>query len=200
MAAPEHIIAAPFTLFLAPVGTGFPAIDDDEAAFDPDWFKVGESGAKDYTEDGVTVTHSQSQSYFRGAGATAPRKAFRNEEDMLIACALADLSPEQYAKSINDAAVTTVAAGPGVAGQKSFALWRGLQVVQFALLARGMSTVDNDLNAQYQVATCIEDAEQAPKYTKGDPAVLNVQFRALDASGEGTDFGELVIQTAAATT
>jgi hypothetical protein len=112
----------------------------------------------------------------------------------LIAFALADLGPEQYAKVMNNAAVTTVAGPPG---HKSFALWRGLQVAQYALLARGMSTVDNTLNAQYEVATCIEDAEQAPVFTKGNPAVLNCQFRGLDAAGDGTGFGVFRVQTTA---
>lgn len=199
MAAPECIVAAPYTLYLAPVGTDFPAIDDDENTFDGDWFRVGDSGAKDYTEDGVTVTHGQSLNYFRGAGATAPRKAFRTEEDLTIALSLADTSPEQYAKLLNDAAIQTTAPSSGVAGEKRFAMWRGLQVAQFALLARGMSPVDNDLASQYEVETAIADGEFAPKYTKGDPAVLAVQFRALDAAGDGTGFGERVDQTAPAT-
>lgn len=197
MPAPHHIIAAPYTIYLAPVGTIFPRIDEPEASFDPDWFKLGAAGAKDYDEAGVTVSHDQSLEYFRGADSTVPRKAFRTEEDLLIGLTLADLSPEQYAKILNDAAVRTVVAAAGVAGEQSFNLYQGPQAAFFALLARGMSTVDNDLVAQYEVESCIQDGTPAPVYTKGTPALLEAQFRAMDATGEG-NMGTLRTQTARA--
>lgn len=197
MPAPHHIIAAPFTLYLAPVETPFPAIDDEERDFDRNWFKLGAAGAKDYDEAGVTVTHEQALEYFRGADSTVPRKAFRTEEDLLIGVTLADLSPEQYAKILNDNPVTTVAAAPGVAGEQSFNLYQGPQATAYALLARGMSTVDNALTAQYEVPSCIQDGTPAPVYTKGTPALLEVQFRATDATGTG-DMGVLRVMTAEA--
>lgn len=196
---PHEIIAAPYTIYIAPVTTAFPAIDDLEAAFDADWLKLGKSGAKNYDEAGVTASHEQSLEYFRGADSTVPRKAWRTEEDLLFALSLVDLSPEMYAAMINDATITTVAAGVGVAGEKSFSLYRGVDVAQFALLARGMSPVDNALNAQYEAPVVIEDANQAPVYTKGTPAMLELQFRAMDAAGDGDSFGVLRTQTAVAT-
>lgn len=199
MAAPYEILGAPLTLYLAPVGTTMPAIDEEEATFDPAWFKVGTSGDKNYSEEGVSVSHEQALNYFRGAGATAPRKAFRQEEDLTFGVTIADVSPGQYAKAINDATVTTVAAGVGTTGEKSLKLWRGLTVATFALFARGLSSVDDALYGQYEVATCIEDGSPAPVYTKGEPAMLGMQFRALDASGDGTGFGVLRIGTAVPT-
>ena len=57
MSTPYEVVAQPFTLWVAPVGTAFPDVD---TAPDGSWTKVGTSGDLNYTEDGVTVTHSQS--------------------------------------------------------------------------------------------------------------------------------------------
>lgn len=193
MAAPYEIVGAPLTLWLAPVGTAFPLIDAAPAGT---WTKVGTSGDKNYTEDGVTVTHDQAINLFRGAGSTAPRKAFRTEEDFLIGVTLADLSPTQYAQALNNAAVTTQAAGAGVAGYKSFALLQGLTVSTFALLARGLSSVNDALNAQYENPAVFQSGSPAPVYNKGEAAGLELEFQALDAAGTG--IGTLRIGTAAA--
>lgn len=193
MAAPYEIVGAPLTLWLAPVGETMPAIDATVAG---NWFKVGTSGDKNYSEDGVTVTHDQAINLFRGAGATAPRKAFRTEEDFMIGVTLADVSPAQYAKILNNAAVTTQAAGVGVAGYKSFPLSQGLTVATFALLARGLSSVDDSLNAQYENPAVFQAGSPSPVYNKGEPALLECEFQALDASGSG--IGTLRIGTAPA--
>jgi hypothetical protein len=190
MPAPHEVIAAPFTIYLAPVGTAFPTI---AAAPGGSWFKLGTSGDKNYEDSGVTVSHPQSINKFRGAGSTVPRKVFRTEEDLTIGFTLVDLSPEQYAKVLSDTAITTVAGPPG---HKSFQLARGLTVVTFALLARGMSTVDNALNAQYEVDAVHESGSPAPVFTKGSPAGLACQFDAVDHDGNGT-VGLLRIQTTA---
>lgn len=196
MAAPYEIVGAPLTAYVAPVGTAFPAIDDEEGAFDAGWLKLGTSGDKNYDEEGVTVEHPQTINYFRGAGATAPRKAFRQEEDFMLSLKLADLSPEQYATVINDATVTTVAAASGVAGEKSFDLLRGFTVAAFALLARGVSSVDDALYAQYEAPTVIDEGSPSVVYTKGEPALLEVKLRSLDA--DATGIGTLRIGTAVA--
>lgn len=194
MGAPYEIIGAPYTVYLGPVGEAFPALDDAVAG---NWFKLGTSGDLNYGDDGVTVSHPQSIELFRPAGSPLPRKAFRKEEDLKIAFALADLSPEQYAKVMDDAAITTVAAAAGVPGEKYFELARGLNVTTFALLARGISSVDDALAAQYQVEACFQSGEPEPVHNKGEAAMLEVEFTGLDVAGTG-DIGELHIQTAAA--
>lgn len=191
MPAPHEIIASPLTLYLAAVGSTFPAIDAEPDA--RDWFKLGAEGDKNYDEEGVTATHSQTVETFTGAGGTAPRKAFRTEEGLVLGFTLVDLSTDQYAKVLDDAAVTTVAKGVGRAGEKSFSLLRGVSVQQFALLARGESTEDNALNLQYEWPTVFQSGEPAPVFTKGEPAGLAVEFTALEVvAGE---FGDIRIQT-----
>lgn len=193
MAAPYEIVAAPLTVWVAPTGTSFPLVDATPSG---SWTKLGTSGTKNYDEDGVTVQHGQDISKFVSAGGTGPRKAFRTDEEFTIGFTLVDLAPDQYAKILNDATVTTTAAGVGTPGQKAFDLQRGLTVKQFALLARGTSTVLDTLACQYQVPLAIEQGEPSPVFEKGEPAGLELEFCALEDATLG--FGKLVIQTAVA--
>ena len=194
MSAPFEIIAAPFTLYLAPVGTEFPTMETDPLEL---WYKVGTSGTKSYDEAGVTVTHDDTKTTFTPAGGRIPRKVWRTEEQIKIECELVDLSPEQYAKALNDQVVTTVAAGVGIAGEKNFPLELGADVALFALVARGPSTVDDSLVAQYEVPIVYQGEKPAPVHTKGKPASLKLGFYALEDDVLGS--GKLRIQTAAPT-
>jgi hypothetical protein len=190
MAAPQEIIAAPLEIYLAPVGTAFPLVDAAPAVA---WELIGTSGDKNYEADGVTVTHGQSVEEWRAAGTTGARKAFRTEESLMIEVTLVDLSAAQYARIMDDATVTQTSPGVGVPGQDEFSLLRGLDVQEFALLARGVSPADNTLAAQYEVPRVYMNGEPAPVFTKGAPAGLALSFSALEDTSAG--FGTLTIQT-----
>src|SRR4051812_30811466 len=122
---PYEIIAAPFDVYFAPVGTAFPLIDVAPAA---PWAKVGSSGDLNYFAEGVKVKHSQSIERWRALGDAGSRKAFRTEEDLMISLILADLTLEQYAHALNGNAVAVTAAGVGTAGYKKIGLSRGFSV------------------------------------------------------------------------
>jgi hypothetical protein len=173
---PYEVVASPLTVWVANVGTAFPAINATPSG---SWFQLGTSGNKNYADDGITVTHAETVQVFRPAGGTAPRKAFRTDEDFKIGFSLVDLTPEQYAKTLDDATITNTAGPPG---HKAFEVLRGLKVKAFALLARGVSPVDESLNAQYEVASCFQSADPAPKYSKGAPAELALEFTAIEAT------------------
>jgi hypothetical protein len=192
MAAPFEIVAAPYTIYVAAVGTAFP---DVSATPGGSWTKLGTSGTKNYRDDGVTVTHDQSIEEFIPAGGTAARKAFRTEESLIIEFELVDLTIEQYAKGLNDATVTTTAAGSGTAGIKSINLLQGLSVTRFAVVARGVSTIDDAYAAQYQIPIAYQAESPAPAHKKDEPAGLAFALRALEHDSLG--FGKLVMQSAA---
>src|SRR5690348_2422650 len=99
MGQPFEIVAQPFTLWVAAVGSAFPTIDEDPGGI---WTKIGSSGDLNYTEDGVKVSHKQKVEVFRALGSTGPRKAFRTEEDQMISLVVADLTLEQYAQVLNN--------------------------------------------------------------------------------------------------
>lgn len=193
---PLEVVAAPLTVWLAPVGTAFPGIDTDPGT---GWFKLGTNGNKNYDDDGVTVSHEQTIESWRGAGAVGPVKAWRTEEELGIGFTLVDLTPAQYAKVLNNATVTETAAAVGTPGTAEIGLSQGQTIASFALLARGVSSVDENLSAQYQVPRCYQSENPEPVYTKGDPAGLEVGFAALEDLTDGVSererFGKLVIGT-----
>lgn len=194
---PYEIVSGPLTLYLAPVGTAFPKIDEAPAAA---WKVVGLSGKKSYSDDGVSVAHSQSINKIRGAGSVGGRKALRTEEDMGITVTLWDNTLEAYALALSGEAPTTTAAGVGTAGFKEIGLSRGEEVKQFALLARGKSAYDEAMAAQYEVPRCYQAASPTVLYNKGVPAGIELNFDALedlDATSEFEQFGRLVMQHAA---
>lgn len=177
MNSPDEITASPLTIYLADVGTAFPAIDDLEADF-VGWDKLGENGDNNYDDSGVQVAHTEDVFDFTPAGSTMPVKRFRTAESFQVTLNLVDIGPVAYAKVMNDATVTTVAAGGGAAGEKHFSLFRGIQVNSFAMLARGVSPVDNDLNLQYEFGKTFVSVNGTVTYNKGAVAMLPVQILA----------------------
>jgi hypothetical protein len=195
---PFEIIAYPFNVYLAPLGTAFPDISDAENTFDAAWFLLGSSGNKNYDEDGIKVTHDQTIEEFRPVGLSAARKAFRTEESLMIEFNLVDVSAAQYAKVLNDATVTDTPAGAGVGGNLNFELLQDLAVRHYAMVLRGDWSAEGDgFNTQWDIAKCYQNANPEPEYKKGEPARLACEFRVLWDEGTGT-FGRFRSQDAAA--
>jgi hypothetical protein len=199
MPEPFEIIAAPFSAWWAPVGTAFPALGAAPAG---DWTLIGTSGDESYDPEGVSVEHSQDINAVRPLGSTAPVKAFRREEDLLIGFTLWDVSLEQYRLALNNNEITTVAAGAGTAGTKSVNLYRGPQVATMALLLRAdVSPYGDAMQMQYEVPRCYQSGNPAPAYRKGEPAGVELAFAALkdpQAATVAEAFGRLVQQHQAA--
>ena len=179
MAAPEEVLAFPLTVYLAPVGTAFPLIDDAPADFAVAWKVLGVEGDLNYDENGVVVSHAETTFDFTPAGSTMPSKRFRTAEDLLTKLNLVDVSPETYAKVMNNATLTTVSPGSGIAGEKHFSLFRGDQVSSFAVLLRGASPVDNDLNMQYEIPKAFVSVNGDVTYNKGVVAALPVEIQMI---------------------
>ena len=195
---PYEIIAGPATLWLAPVGTAFPLIGAAPAVA---WTKVGTTGDKNYSADGVMVTHNQSIDQARPLGTTGPTKAWRTSEDLMVGLTLWDMTLEQYATVLNGNTISTTAAGTGSAGFKKIGLSQGEAVTAYALLVRGLSAYGDAYAAQYEVPRCYQSASPKPVFKKGTPAALELQFTALEdlaAASADQRFGRLIQQHAAA--
>lgn len=195
--APFEIIGAPFTVWKAPIGEAFPAVDEDPAG---NWDLVGTSGPLNISDDGVKVQHSQAISFWRALASLGPRKAFRSSEDLIISFELADLTLEQYGQAIDpNNTITTVVASSGVAGTKKLGLSRGFSVGETALLVRGPSPYGDGMVLQYEVPVCVQVGEPEPVSKKDAPAMLALKFQALDdpdAASDDERFGRLIAQTA----
>jgi hypothetical protein len=192
---PYEIIAAPFTVWYAPVGTAFPDVEFTPGA---PWAKVGSSGDLNYTDDGVTISHSQEMELFRALGDAGSRKAFRISEDLLIKLMLADLTLEQYAHALNSNSITTVPAMSN-AGYKKIGLSRGFSVATVALLVRGPSPYGADWTMQFEVPRAAQTGNPEVVMRKGEPAALALEWTALvdpDAASEDERFGRILAQHA----
>jgi hypothetical protein len=174
----SEVVAAPYEVWVAPVGTAAPAID---AAPGVGWEELGQNGIDNQGSDGVALGFGETVTSFTPAGKTLPVKQWRTDESLSVAFSLVDMTVETLSKILDDAAITTVAAGAGVAGEKSISLVRGTQVKTFALLVRGLSPYDDGtgLQAQYEFGRVSQSGSQAPKYVKGTPAELACEFTVL---------------------
>lgn len=188
--SPFEIIAGPATVYVAPVGTAFPAIN---AAPSASWTSLGD------TEGGVTVTHEQSVTLLRVDQSTGPKKAIRTEEALVISFSLANLTLENYARIMNDVAVTDTAPGTGTAGHRSFKMRLGPDVARFAMLIRGPSPY-MDANLQYEIPVVVQSGSPSVSFVRDDKSVLSVEFNAIEdsnASSPADRFGTLRAQDAA---
>ena len=196
---PFEIIASPFTLYWAPTGTSFPDLNDTPP--NP-WLKVGTSGDRNYSEDGVVVVHEQTIELFRALGSTGPVKASRTEELLLIRLTLWDMSLEQYRLALNNNTVSTTAAGSGTAGIKDIDLYRNLDITMMALLLRGEVSPEGDVwKSQYQIPWCFQSGSPEPVFQKSEPMGLALEFTSLedpDAGSAAVRFGKLIVQNATA--
>jgi hypothetical protein len=196
---PYEIIAQPYELWVAPLGSSFPNVGNDPTS---PWALIGTSGNLNYDDDGVTISHEQKIETWRSLGSTGPRKAFRTEEDMSISVKLVDVSLEQYRRALNDNAVTTTAAATQTAGSKKIGMSRGLEVKQFALLVRGRNASAYGYgNSQYEVPVAIQTGKPKPKAMKGKPMTLDLEYTVLEdlnAVSEDERFGRLVVQVSSA--
>jgi hypothetical protein len=193
---PYEVLAAPFTLYIADVGETFP--DVDTAPPEPDWTKIGTSGALNYDSDaGVTVEHRQSLNPWRSLGDAGSRKIFRSEEDFIIRMELVDVTIEQYRIALNRNALTDTAAGLATPGTRKVGLSRGFTVDTMALLVRGdISPYYADGAMQYEVPIAAQQGSPTVVYRKDQPAKLALEWMALvDPSQAAAEyFGRLVAQ------
>ena len=192
---PYEIIAAPYTVWIAPVGTEFP---DVEAAPNGFWTKVGSSGDLNYSDEGVTVAHPQEMNLFRALGDAGSRKAFRVSEDLLIRLQLVDVTLEQYKLALNTNTVTDVPAASN-AGYRKVGLSRGFSVATVALLVRGPSPYMDDGVMQFEIPRAAQTGNPEVTFRKDEPAMLALEWTALvdpDAASTDERFGRILAQDA----
>lgn len=171
--AREEILAHPLQLWLAPVGEAFPLIGAAPAG---NWELVGISGDKNYTDDGVTVNLPQSIEKFTPAGTTLAVKAFRTEESVEIGVTVADVRNEIMQLALNGNTISETT------GQSEVSLLRGLDVTEYALLARGKSPYEDATatdTGQFQCPRVYQMGEPELTYTKGEVTGVEFTFDAL---------------------
>jgi hypothetical protein len=172
---PFEIIAGPAKVYLAPTGSVFP--DVDETPDPDDWTDLGD------TKGGVSVSHDESIKLLRVDQSTGPVKAIRDEESLIVAFALADLTLENYALILNNVVVSI--GGPAPA-DRNIPLRQGFDVAEFAMLIRGPSPyMDGD--SQFEIPVVVQTGKPKVVFVKDDEAVLDTEWNALEDPNSQSD-------------
>lgn len=177
-------------LYIAPVGTAFPALT---AAPSGSWRDLGD------TQDGLEVEFSDKIEKTRTDQRTGAVKAVRTEEDCMVKTKFAEATLENLGDAIG-ADVTDTPPGAGTIGTRAIYLHRGATVEEYAVLVRGSSPYYGG-NAQYEIPRAIFGKVDALKYDKGKNVGIPVTFEALEdwnAATEAERFGRVIAQDAAA--
>jgi len=184
-----EIINGPITVYWAPVGEAFTAIGSAPAG---NWLKIGTSGDKNYSEDGVVVSMEKTVEYFRSLGSPFPRKGFITEADILVTVSMADMSLAQMRLALNQNVVTT--SSP----TDTIELDVGLDPSEIALMIRGegKSPQLSGGAMQYQLNRVVEEGSRELAHIKGEPVMAELTFRVIYDDGVSNPAGALVVEIA----
>ncbi len=188
-ALPYEIIVGVGRVYLAPVGTTFPDVDETPGVA---WSDLGCTD-----DDGVTVTHMRAYNeHFKGCSALVQKLTLDTAGEE-ITFNLAEITPARYAKLLDDAAVVAVAAAAGTPGTQYFRLAPSNTPAQYACLIRGASPLmDGDAQYEYARVSIADDVEV--QYSKADASVLAVKLAAFEDTDNPGRFGTYRAQAAVA--
>lgn len=187
---PYQILVGVGTLYIAPVGTAMPVLTVIPSG---PWRSLGE------TEDGVTVSKTQSIEAFSSDQRTGNVKAVRTEEGVTIETNLKESTLENLADVINGT-ITDTAPGAGTIGTRRLYLHKGADVAEYALLFRGASPY-GAFPGQFYVPRGYMDDDVEMEFKKDENTLIPVKFMALEdlnAATEDERFGQALYQDAAA--
>ena len=192
MPAPFEIVNGPVTLYTGMDGTPPPEISVPPP--NPPWSVLGHSGARSYSDDGVTITPERSYENVMVLGSTAPQKSFLSEQGFMFTVNLVDMTVETLARAMNGAAITEVAAGVGSGGYRAFDLMIEDNASLIAVVIRGRSPYGDGMFAQHWVPRCQVVGVGEYSYTKAEGTMLEVEFSAMEHPTFG--FGRYIGQFA----
>jgi hypothetical protein len=196
----KEVMYAPAEVWIAPVGTAFP--DVDEAPAGP-WARLGASGIRSQSEAGVKLSFPQSMENFRGQG-TAIRKFARTEEGVELEVELADATLETAVVGLNGNGITTQAAASGAPGRKGLSLARGYNVKEYAVLTRAKRTpysVDDNAYYQVEINRASQTGTPEPEMKKDGPLMWKYKFESMEgpnATDDDANIGQIIAYTAVA--
>ena len=192
---PREIVVGPLEIWLA---AAVEAEDDVDIAPVGNWNKVGTTGDENYTEDGVTVTHSQTVQEHRAVGTTGALKATRTEESLTIAFALMDMNLAQVTRLLNNTTKSTGATA-GASAFDYIGLRRGADITVLSMIARGDGlSPTGAYNIQLYTPRVYQSGDFSPVFSKSAVATYAAVFSALEHQSAATAeqrFGRWVIET-----
>ena len=185
---PYELLNGVGNLYVADVGTEFPALDAEPGA---EWRNLGD------TMDGVTVTGDQKIDEHRVDQETGPVKATRSEENLIIGTTLAEATLENLADVVGGVVEDTAATASAI-GTREVPLYRGSSVKTFAFLFRNpKGSPYGEFPAQYELPVGYFGGSFELKHTKEGLVGIGVEFHALVdplAASATEKFGRLIAQ------
>lgn len=180
-----EIINGPLEVYWAPYGESFTAIGSSPAG---NWALIGQSGSKNYEEDGVIIRCEKSLSYFRALGSPYPRKSFITEADVMVSVRLADFRLSQLRRMLNENTVTSDA------GFDYLEFDIGADPTEIALLIRGTgkSPLSSGNNLQFNLNRVVEEGSQELAFVKGGPVIAELNFRVIYDDGVSYPMGRIL--------
>ena len=180
-----EIINGPLSVYWAPLTESYPAIGAAPAG---NWALVATSGAHNYTDDGVVISHEKSVEYFRALASPYPRKAFITEADIIVKVTIADFSLTQLRLALNQNTVTSDT------GFDYMSMDIGLDITEIALLVRGTgkSPLIAAGNLQFNINRVVEIGSQDYIFSKGDPVMGELEFQVIYDEGVSFPAGRIV--------
>ena len=109
MPRPYEMVSGPLTVYTAPLTRPpepGPALNLAPPA---PWSLLGTNGGRTISEDGLSIEFTETVEAQRVLGSTAIQKLFRTEEDLMLSCALLDVSVETFALAMSGLPVESVA-------------------------------------------------------------------------------------------
>ncbi len=184
-----EIINGPITVWWAPVGEPFTVISSPPAG---NWAKIGTSGDKNYSEDGVVVTMEKTVEYWRSLGSPFPRKSFITEADITVTVNMADMTLAQMRLALNQNTVTTSSPTDEIS------LDIGLDPSEIALLIRGegKSPQLSGGALQYELNRVVEEGSRELAHVKGEPVMAELVFKVIYDDGVSNPAGTLAVEIA----
>ena len=178
-------------LYIAPVGTAFPALTVATPA--SPWVALGE------TQDGVKLTIAKSVEQIRVDQRHGPVKAILPESDGTIETKLALGTLENLAYILGNT-VTDTAPGAGTIGTRALGLYPNSETQEYSILFRGQSPY-GDFPGQYQLPRGYFDGDIEMEHKKDGNVAFPISFMVLedlDAATEDLRYGQALYQDAAA--
>jgi hypothetical protein len=189
---PREIVVGPLDIWLAASVEAEAAVNTTPSG---NWALLGTNADENYTEDGITITHSQTIRQTFALGETGPLKANRQQEQLTISLTLMDMSMAQYTKALNNTTPST-GAGPNI---DYIGLRRGPDVTVLSLIAKGAGmSPSGNFPIQLYSPRVYQSADPAPVFSKTSDAGLALVWTALVYQSAATAeqrFGRWVVQT-----
>lgn len=195
MPAPYEIIVGPATVYSAPVGEAFPAVDEVPSG---GWDIVGTLGSENYGESGVLVRSPRTTNPIRVLGSTTPRKHVVTESGFQVEFDVIDASAEVLALGygVDPDSIVDTPAGSGTPGTRAFDIPTSPIPYQRAILVRvDQSAYGDGLAMQFEIYAANQIGTGEGGFTKGDAFMLR---HVWDAVKTEDGFVGVVIQDAPA--